>query len=220
MSRESLGLDPQLQNYLLDNSLRDDDLARELRDLTGKRSDSSMQIAPEQGQFMALLVKLCGARRILEVGTFTGYSALKMAEALPADGSLVALDINPDTTKIAREYWERAGVGGKIELVLGPALQSLSTLDGPFDIVFIDADKSNYDNYYERGLELLRPGGLIILDNMLWGGRVADTTATDADTVAIRALNHKLRDDRRVDLSLLPLADGITLARKRAKASS
>lgn len=215
MSRESLGLDPQLQNYLLDNSLRDDDLARELRDLTGKRSDSSMQIAPEQGQFMALLVKLCGARRILEVGTFTGYSALKMAEALPADGSLVALDINPDTTKIAREYWERAGVGGKIELVLGPALQSLSTLDGPFDIVFIDADKSNYDNYYERGLELLRPGGLIILDNMLWGGRVADTTATDADTVAIRTLNEKLKSDNRVDISLLPLADGITLARKR-----
>ena len=190
-------------------------MARELRELTAKRSDSSMQIAPEQGQFMGLLVKLCGARRILEVGTFTGYSALVMAEALPEDGRVTSLDINPDTTQIARRHWERAGVSDKIELLLGAALDTMSTLDGPFDIVFIDADKSNYDHYYERALELLAPGGLIILDNMLWGGSVADPEIHDTDTKAIRALNEKLKHDERVDISLLPVADGITIARKR-----
>ena len=215
MSRDSLGLSPRLQNYLLSASLRETEVARELRELTAARDDAAMQIAPEQGQFLAMLVKLSKARRVLEIGTFTGYSALVMAEALPTDGLLVTLDINPRTTQTARSYWERAGVAHKIELKLGPARESLKSLNGPFDLVFVDADKTNYGFYYEHALKLLPAGGLIVLDNTLWGGQVADQNATDPDTLALKAINQKIRDDQRVDLSLLPLADGVTLALKR-----
>lgn len=215
MSRESLGLSPVLQDYLLAVSLRESETARELRRLTGERDDSSMQIAPEQGQFMAFLLKLMGARRVLEIGTYTGYSALVMAESLPEDGRVVTLDRNEKTTGVAREFWEKAGVSHKIELRLGPARETLKELTGTFDFVFIDADKTNYGFYYEHALKLMEPGGLIVLDNMLWGGQVANPHADDPDTLALKALNRKIRDDDRVDLSLLPVADGITLARKR-----
>lgn len=215
MSRESLGLSPVLQDYLLAVSLRESETARELRRLTGERDDSSMQIAPEQGQFMAFLLKLMGARRVLEIGTYTGYSALVMAESLPEDGRVVTLDRNEKTTGVAREFWEKAGVSHKIELRLGPARETLKELTGTFDFVFIDADKTNYGFYYEHALKLMEPGGLIVLDNMLWGGQVANPHADDPDTLALKALNQKIRDDDRVDLSLLPVADGITLARKR-----
>lgn len=179
-----------------------------------------MQLAPEQGQFLALLVELTGARRALEVGSFTGYSGLCLALALPADGRLVACDISEDFTAIARRYWTEAGVAEKIDLRLAPALESLDALldggaAGSFDFMFVDADKENYPNYYERGLGLLRPGGLMAIDNVLWGGAVADPARQDADTEAIRALNAKLRDDERVTLSLVPIGDGLTLARKR-----
>ena len=215
MSRESLGLSPVLQDYLLAVSLRESETARELRRLTGERDDSSMQIAPEQGQFMAFLLKLMGARRVLEIGTYTGYSALVMAESLPEDGRVVTLDRNEKTTGVAREFWEKAGVSHKIELRLGPARETLKELTGTFDFVFIAADKTNYGFYYEHALKLMEPGGLIVLDNMLWGGQVANPHADDPDTLALKALNRKIRDDDRVDLSLLPVADGITLARKR-----
>ena len=215
MSRESLGLSPVLQDYLLAVSLRESETARELRRLTGERDDSSMQIAPEQGQFMAFLLKLMGARRVLEIGTYTGYSALVMAESLPEEGRVVTLDRNEKTTGVAREFWEKAGVSHKIELRLGAARETLKELTGPFDFIFIDADKTNYGFYYEHALKLMEPGGLIVLDNMLWGGQVANPHADDPDTLALKALNQKIRDDDRVDLSLLPVADGMTLARKR-----
>jgi predicted O-methyltransferase YrrM len=169
---------------------------------------------------MALLVRLTGARRILEIGTFTGYSALAMALALPADGRIIACDVSEAWTAVARRYWQRAGVVGRIELRLAPALQTLDALigeggGGSFDFAFIDADKGRYLDYYERSLILLRPGGLIAVDNTLWGGSVADPAETDADTAAIRAFNAALRDDPRIDLSLVPIGDGLTLARKR-----
>ncbi|GAA4650214.1 class I SAM-dependent methyltransferase [Kistimonas scapharcae] len=178
-----------------------------------------MQIAPEQGQFMALLVQLVNARRIIEVGVFTGYSSLAIADVLPDDGYILACDINPDTTAIARRYWQAAGVDGKINLQLAPALETLNNVladgeAGTFDMAFIDADKSSYDDYYECCLKLLRPGGLVILDNMLWSGRVAEEGG-DADTDALKAMNWKIHQDDRVDMVLLPLADGIMLARKR-----
>jgi predicted O-methyltransferase YrrM len=210
-----MGLGPKLQNYLLSASLRETDVARELRDFTTARDDANMQIAPEQGQFLALLVKLTGAKRVLEIGTFTGYSALVMALALPESGRLVTLDLNQETAQIAKEYWEKAAVSHKIEQKLGPARETLRHLDGPFELVFIDADKSNYGFYYEYALKLSPSGGLIVLDNMLWNGQVADPDANDPDTLALKAMNEKIRDDQRVDLSLLPLADGVTLARKR-----
>lgn len=173
-----------------------------------------MQISPEQGQFLALLVRLGGCRRVLEIGTFTGYSALVMSLALPPEGQLITLDLNEETTATARENWARAGVSERIESRLGPALATLASLDPPFDLVFIDADKSNYDAYYERALELLRPRGMVVLDNVLWGGQVLDPDCQDADTVAIRRINQKVHADPRVELSMLPLADGITLAVK------
>lgn len=215
MTRSSLGLSPQLYHYLVDASLRESEIARELRELTGQREDSNMQISPEQGQFMAMLVKLSGATRLLEIGTYTGYSALVMAEALPEKGQLLTLDIDSETARIANSYWQRAGLSHKIEQKLAPARETLRHLERPFDLVFIDADKTSYDHYYEQALRLLSPGGLIVLDNMLWGGSVADPYANDPDTLALKALNLKIRDDQRVDLSLVPVADGITLARKR-----
>jgi caffeoyl-CoA O-methyltransferase len=179
-----------------------------------------MQISPEQGQFMALLAELVGARRVLEVGIFTGYSALVVALALPTDGRIITCDVDEEMTAIARRYWAEGGVADKIDLRLGPAVDTLDALlsDGgadTFDFAFVDADKENYDAYYERALALLRQGGLMVIDNVLWSGAVADPNQKDADTNAIRALNAKLHGDQRVSLSLLPVSDGITLARKR-----
>lgn len=209
-----------LYGYLLDHSLRDDPLLQQLREETARDPLARMQIAPEQGQFMALLVKLIGAKNIIEVGTFTGYSSLCMARALPDNGYLLCCDIDEQWTDIARRYWKRAGVAHKIELQLAPAAITLQArIDAghhnQFDLAFIDADKENYGRYYEQCLQLIRPNGLIIFDNMLWSGRVADPAVTDADTQALREMNKFLLHDQRVDISLLPMADGITLARKR-----
>ena len=219
MSNKTLALDDRLYDYLLSVSLREPDILARLREETLHRADAEMQIAPEQGQFMALLLKLIGARRSLEVGTFTGYSALVCALALPEDGQLIALDINEETTAIAQRYWAEAGVENKIELQLGPAEDSLRNLidggdQGSFDFVFIDADKTGYPTYYEMGLQLLRPGGVLAFDNVLWAGRVADPGAGDDDTQALRALNVQLHADPRVDISMVPIGDGLTLARK------
>lgn len=222
MSNRTLNLDDTLYQYLLAHSLREHPTQIALREETSRHALKTMQISPEQGQFMALLVKLLGARYAIEIGVFTGYSALSVALALPEDGYLLACDISDEYTKVGRKYWQDAGVSQKIDLRLGPALPTLDAcLAGgernKYDFAFIDADKSSYDGYYERCLELLRPGGLICIDNVLWSGRVAHV-AQDADTAAIQALNRKLLVDARVDLSLLPVGDGLTLARKRASA--
>jgi O-methyltransferase len=214
------GLDPRLQGWIRDHTLREPPVLARLRELTAGLPDASMQIAPEQGQLMALLLALTGARRILEIGCFTGYSALWMASALPAGGRLITLDVNPEWVEIGRRFWREAGVEARIEARLGLALDSLDALvaegaAGSFDLAFIDADKKSYDLYYERALTLVRAGGLILLDNMLWGGAVADPANTDHQTAALRALTDKLREDERIDLSLLPIADGLALARKR-----
>lgn len=220
MSRATLNLTPALYEYLLKVSLRDDPLLQRLRDETGRMAQANMQIAPEQGQFMALLVKLIGARRCIEVGTFTGYSALCVARALPADGSLLACDVSEEWTSVARRYWREAGVAARIDLRIAPAADTLRALvddggAGRYDFAFIDADKVAYADYYELCLQLLRAGGLIAVDNTLWGGAVADPAKDDADTRALRAFNLALRDDARVDVSLVPVGDGLTLARKR-----
>ncbi len=220
MSNRTLTLTDDLYQYLLDVSLREPEVLRRLRRETASHPMARMQIAPEQGQFMALLVRLLGARRALEVGVFTGYSALAVALALPPDGTLTACDVSEDYTAVAQRYWQEAGVAGKIDLRIAPALETLEALlaegqAGTFDFAFIDADKESYDAYYERALRLLRAGGLILLDNVLWSGRVAEADAQDADTQALRALNRKLHHDERIHLSLLPLADGLTLALKR-----
>lgn len=220
MSNQTLGLSDRLNEYLKSVSLREPDILTELRQETSHHPMSSMQIAPEQGQLMALLVQLMGAKRTLEVGVFTGYSALVVALALPPDGKVVACDVNEEFTAIARRYWEKAGVTNKIDLHLAPAIETLDQLlaagqANTFDFAFIDADKSNYDNYYERALQLVRPGGLIAIDNVLWSGSVADPQIHDTRTTAIRALNQKLHQDERVTLSLIPIADGLTLALKR-----
>jgi caffeoyl-CoA O-methyltransferase len=221
MSTRSINLTDALYAYLLENSLRESDVQRRLREETAKLPWGGMQISPEQGQFMALLVELIGARRCIEVGTFTGYSALAVAQALPADGRIVACDVDENTTAVARRYWQEAGVAGRIDLRLAPALETLDALiaDGgakTYDFVFIDADKANYDGYYERALVLLHPGGLIAVDNVLWGGAVINPNQDDADTRAIRALNAKIASDQRVSCSLLPLGDGLMLVRKRS----
>jgi predicted O-methyltransferase YrrM len=221
MSNQTLGLSDRLAEYLKSVSLREPEVLTELRQETSHHPMSTMQIAPEQGQFMALLVQLMGARKTLEIGVFTGYSALVVALALPADGKVVACDVNEEFTAIARRYWEKAGVTNKIDLHLAPALETLDQLlasgqANTFDFAFIDADKSNYDNYYERALQLVRPGGLIAIDNVLWSGAVADPQIQDTRTNAIRALNQKLHQDERVILSLIPIADGLTLALKRS----
>jgi predicted O-methyltransferase YrrM len=217
---KSLGLSPALYDYLLDNSLRESDLLRQLRLDTAQHSAAVMQIAPEQGQFMALLVQLLGAKRTLDVGVFTGYSSLVVALALPEDGQVVACDVDPEVTAIAQRYWKAAGVAHKIDLRLAPALDSLDQLiesgqSGSFDFAFIDADKRNYPRYYEQCLTLLRPGGLVAIDNVLWSGRVVEAETEDKRTQAIQAFNAMLHQDERVSLSLLPLADGLTLALKR-----
>jgi caffeoyl-CoA O-methyltransferase len=220
MSRQTLTLSDALYDYLLSVSLREPPLLSRLRKETAALPHAGMQISPEQGQFMALLAELVGARRVLEVGTFTGYSALVVALALPADGRIITCDVDEEMTAIARRYWAEGGVADKIDLRLGPAVDTLDALlsDGgadTFDFAFVDADKENYDAYYERALALLRQGGLMVIDNVLWSGAVADPNQKDADTNAIRALNAKLHGDQRVSLSLLPVSDGITLARKR-----
>jgi predicted O-methyltransferase YrrM len=220
MAKPTLSLTAELHDYVLDVSLREPEILRRLRAETEALPLGQMQIAPEQGQFMALLLRLIGARHCLEIGTFTGYSALAAALALPPEGRVVTCDINAETTALARRYWQEAGMADKIELHLGPARRTLDALRaepraGSFDFAFIDADKSNYDAYYEGALALVRTGGLIMLDNVLWGGAVIDAAVDDADTVALRRLNRKLHGDARIDLSLLPLVDGITLARKR-----
>ncbi|MFZ5605104.1 MAG: O-methyltransferase [Pseudomonadota bacterium] len=209
-----------LYPYLLAHSVREDSLLQRLQAETARDPLARMQIAPEQGQFMELIARLIGARRMIEIGTFTGYSSLCLARALPDDGLLLCCDIDAHWTGIARRYWQEAGLSHRIQLRLAPALDTLDELlresqHNRFDLVFIDADKENYDAYYERSLQLVRPGGLILFDNMLWSGRVADERVQDIDTVALRALNLKLKGDDRVDISLLPMADGITLARKR-----
>ena len=220
MSNRTLNLSDPLYEYMLSVSLREPQVLRRLREETARDEMARMQVAPEQGQFMALLVELTGARQALEIGVFTGYSALCIAQSLPEAGRLVACDISETWTRTARRYWREAGVEHKIDLRVAPAADTLEELvkqgnAGRFDFAFIDADKQNYDLYYERSLQLLRPGGLIAIDNVLWGGAVIDTSDQDADTVAIRALNMKLRDDERVAISLVPIADGLTLLRKR-----
>jgi caffeoyl-CoA O-methyltransferase len=213
-------LTEELYDYLLSVSLREPVILRRLREETAADPMARMQVAPDQGQFMALLVKLMDARYALEVGTFTGYSSLSLALALPREGRLVTLDRSEEWTRVARRYWAEAGVTEKIELRLGDARSSLQDLIsegrmGGFDFAFIDADKANYAFYVESCLELIRPGGLIAIDNVLWDGRVTDPEWHDPDTEAIRALNAKLATDDRIDISILPVADGITLARKR-----
>lgn len=218
MSNRSLGLPDELYDYLLRYGVREPDILRRLREETAQHPESQMQIAPEQGQFMALLVRMMGARRILEIGVFTGYSSTAVALAMPDDGRLVACDVSEEYTAVARRYWEEAGVAGRVELRIGPAAETLDALlaeDAAFDFAFIDADKAQYDLYYERVLSLLRAGGVVALDNMFRGGRVADPSVTDKGTEAIRALNEKIHQDDRVDVSLVPIADGVTLARKR-----
>lgn len=220
MSGRTLALGKRLYAWYLKNTLREPEILAALRERTKKVPYAMMQITPEQGQLMALLVELMGARRALEIGTYTGYSALAVALALPDDGELVACDISDEYTKIAREFWEKAGVAHKIRLRLAPALDTLDRLiaaeqEGTFDFAFIDADKENYDNYYERCLTLLRPGGLIAIDNTLWGGDVADPKKQNASTRAIRAVVRKAHHDARVSMSLVPIGDGLLLARKR-----
>ena len=220
MSSSTIDLTASLHAYLLRVGTRESAVAQALRAETLAATPwHPMQISPEQGAFMALLVRLLGARRTLEVGTFTGYSALVVAEALPAEGQVIACDVSAEWTAIGRPFWERAGVDEKIDLRLRPAVETLDALieagdAGTFDFAFIDADKANYDAYYERCLALLRQGGVIGIDNVLWGGRVADDAVEDEDTQAIRALNAKVRDDVRVDVAMLPVGDGLTLARK------
>ncbi|HYW20657.1 MAG TPA: class I SAM-dependent methyltransferase [Nodularia sp. (in: cyanobacteria)] len=220
MANQTLGIEPQLYNYLLSVSLREPEILSQLRKETAQHPMAMMQIAPEQGQFMALLVQLMKAKKTLEVGVFTGYSSLAVALALPPEGRVVACDVSAEFTAIARRYWQQAGVSDKIELHIAPAMETLDQLLAAgeaetFDFAFIDADKSNYDGYYERSLQLVRPGGLIVIDNVLWSGRVADIEVQDNRTTKIRALNEKLHQDQRINLSLVPIADGLTLAHKK-----
>ncbi|MEX0807285.1 MAG: class I SAM-dependent methyltransferase [Dongiaceae bacterium] len=220
MSNRTLDLNERLYNYLLEHSSREDALLRRLREETAKLPMAIMQISPEQGQFMNLLTEIVGARRVIEVGTFTGYSSICVARALPKNGHLVCCDVSEEYTSVARRYWAEAGLTDRITLKLAPALKTLDDMlaageEGQYDLAFIDADKLNYDGYYERVLRLLRQGGVVLIDNVLWFGAVADPAATDEDTVAIRRLNDKLHKDERVTMSLLPIGDGVTIARKR-----
>ncbi len=219
MPKRTINLDPRLYDYVLRVAVRETEVLRDLREETRGLPDSGMQISPDQGQFLSLLVKMLGARRCLEIGVFTGYSSLVVAAALPDDGRLVACDLSEEWTRIARRHWQRAGVDQKIELRLGPALATLDALleagsAGSFDFAFVDAEKTEYVDYYERVLELLAPGGVCAIDNVLWNGRVVELEDQSAETTAIRAFNEHLATDTRVDLSLVPVGDGLTLARK------
>ncbi|RME00226.1 MAG: SAM-dependent methyltransferase [Bacteroidetes bacterium] len=220
MSRQTLSLTPELYQYILDVSLRENPVLTELREFTLSLEEANMQISPEQGQFMQMLVKLIGARNYIEVGVFTGYSSLAVALALPADGKIVACDVSEEWTSIGKRFWKKAGVSEKIDLRIALAADTLQQLldqglTGTFDFAFIDADKTGYDSYYELCLQLLRPGGLILFDNTLWSGKVVEENSEDEDVKAIRALNARLRRDERIDLCLLPMSDGVTMVRKR-----
>lgn len=221
MSTTRLDISDELAAYIRDSSLREPELLARLRAETAGLPSGSMQVTPEQGQFLSLLARALNAKDAIEIGVFTGYSSLVVALALPSDGNLIACDINEEYTEIAQRYWREAGVSNKIDLRLGPAVATLDRIiaDGyaeNFDFVFIDADKQNYDAYYERALVLLRQGGIVAIDNVLWKGRVIDPTSTDADTKSIRVLNAKLAKDERVCISMLPIGDGVTVALKRA----
>jgi predicted O-methyltransferase YrrM len=220
MARYNIVLDDKLYPYFQKVACDEAPALAELRDRTASLPLAVMQISPEQGAFMAMMVRLTGARRILEIGTFTGYSSLAMALALPLDGMILASDVSEEWTSIAREFWKKAGVSEKISLVLKPGGEVIADLmakgeAGSFDLMFIDADKEQYDAYYEGGLKLLKTGGLMLIDNVLWGGDVANPEKTDADTEAFRALNAKIRKDARVDFSMVPIGDGVTMVRKR-----
>jgi caffeoyl-CoA O-methyltransferase len=220
MANKTIGLSDELAAYVLEVGTREPGVLARLREETAALPEHGMQIAPEQGAFLALLVELTGARRCLEIGTFTGYSSTAVAMALPADGRIVCCDISEAWTSMARRYWDEAGVAGKIDLRIAPATETLDGLladgaESTYDFAFVDADKSGYDGYYERLLRLVRPGGLIVLDNTLWSGRVVEQDTADEDTQALQALNRKLAGDDRISLCLLPVADGVTLARRR-----
>ena len=220
MTNKTIGLSDELAAYVVEVGTREPDVLARLRAETAALPEHRMQVAPEQGAFLAMLVELIGARRCLEVGTFTGYSSLAVALALPEDGRLVCCDVSEEWTSIARRYWLEAGVAGRIDLRIAPAAETLDGLlasgaESTYDFAFVDADKSGYDGYYERLLRLVRPGGLIAFDNTLWGGRVLEADAEDEDTRALQALNRKLAGDQRISLCLLPVADGVTLARRR-----
>ena len=220
MSKGSIGLSEELNDYLVAEGVREPEVLGRLREETASMAEARMQIAVEEGAFLALLVRLMGARRIIEIGTFTGYSSTAMALALPSDGRIVCCDISQEFTDVARGYWSEAGISDRVELHLAPALETLDGLlaaggEGTFDLAFIDADKTNYAAYVERALRLVRRGGLIAIDNVLWGGRVIDAADTDEDTQAIRDLNADLATDERFDIAMLPIADGVTLLRVR-----
>ena len=220
MTNRTIPLTDALYDYLIDVSLREPPALRTLRDETLRMSERSMQIAPEQGQFLALLARLVDARRCIEVGVFTGYSSLVTALALPDDSRIVACDVSEEWTAIARRHWRAAGVEHKVDLRLAPALETLDAMlaageQGRYDLAFVDADKTGYLAYFERCLALLRPGGIVLFDNTLWSGRVADPEVGDDETVALRHFNESLHRDERIDLSLVPIGDGLTLARKR-----
>jgi caffeoyl-CoA O-methyltransferase len=220
MSRRTLTLDDRLHEYLLSVGVREAPVLAALREETARHPQAGMQIAPEQGQFLQLLVQLLGARRTIEVGVFTGYSSLAVALALGPDGRVLACDVSDEYTRIARRHWQAAGVAGRIELVLAPAVETLDARlaageAGRYDFAFIDADKTNYLAYYERCVRLVRAGGVIAIDNTLWGGAVADPADRSADTIAIRQFNEALARDPRIDVALLPIGDGLTLARVR-----
>jgi len=219
MTKQTWGLDASLYDYYQAITFREPEILKELRQATSQLPMANMQIAPEQGQFMALLVQLTGARKILEIGVFTGYSSLALALALPTHGRVLGCEISAEYTAIARQFWQKAGVSEKIDVLLGPAVTSLEQLlangeQESFDLAFIDANKSDYDQYYELSLQLVRPGGLILIDNVLWYGKVADETVQDKATQSIRHLNAKLHQDPRISLCLVPIGDGLTLALK------
>ena len=220
MSSKTLSLTDELREYLLRVGVREPAVLSRLRERTGALPDARMQICPEQGAFLTVFARAVGARRILEVGTFTGYSSVALAQALPPDGELLCCDVSEEWTAMARAAWAEAGLSDRVRLVLAPALATLDGLlaegqAGRFDLAFVDADKESYPAYHERCLALLRPGGVALYDNVLWSGRVLDPADTTRDTVALRAFNERLRHDDRVDLSMLPVGDGLTLARKR-----
>jgi predicted O-methyltransferase YrrM len=219
MTKQTWGLNASLYDYYQTIAFREPEILKELRQATSQLPMANMQIAPEQGQFMALLVRLTGARKILEIGVFTGYSSLALALALPPQGRILGCEISAEYAAIARQFWQKAGVSEKIDVLLGPAVTSLEQLlangeQESFDLAFIDANKSDYDQYYELSLQLVRPGGLILIDNVLWYGKVADETVQDKATQSIRNLNAKLHQDLRISLSLVPIGDGLTLALK------
>jgi predicted O-methyltransferase YrrM len=220
MANRTIGISDELAAYVREVGSREPDVLARLRAETAGIRQHNMQIAPEEGAFLAMLVELIGARRCIEVGTFTGYSSLAVALVLPDDGHLVCCDVSEEWTSMARKYWDEAGVAGRIDLRIAPAAETLDQLladdeQGTYDFAFVDADKTGYDGYYERLMQLVRPGGLIAFDNTLWGGEVLDVDSDDEDTRALQALNQKLASDERISLCMLPIADGVTLARRR-----